>query len=191
MTRNARFLDRNARSCSLPLLSKLSEDLTVTATLHRPTPAASARAGDLPFRERVDWASFDELAKQVGSAGLRALEPGTLAHLQVKRESFVVAREEDFQRLVGIAVEAARLSQMVRSLVEGIDLAATREDPQLIAWMRDMAHQMTAALEPARTSLDLFAADEDASEEAVEGTPTPPGYELDSHRIRAALYPRG
>ncbi len=163
----------------------------MTATLQRPTPAASDRAGDFPFRERVDWASFDELAKQVGSAGLRALEPGTLAHLQVKRDSFVVAREADFQRLVGIAAEAARLSQMVRSLVEGIDLAAAREDPQLIAWMRDMAHQMTATLGPARTSVELFAADEDAPEEAVEGPPTPPGSELDARRIRAALYPRG
>ncbi len=122
---------------------------------------------------------------------LRALEPGTLAHLQVKRDSFVVAREEDLQRLVGIAVEAVRLSQVVRSLVEGIDLAAAREDPQLIAGMRDVAHQMTATLGPARTSLELFAADEAAPAEAVEGPSTPPGSRLDSRRIRAALYPRG
>lgn len=163
----------------------------MTATLPTPAPAASAQQRSFPFRERVDWASFDELAKQVGSAGLRALGPGTLAHLQVKRDSFVVAREEDFQRLVGIAAEAARLSQIVRTLVEGIDLAATREDPELVAWMRDTAHQMIATLEPARTSLELFGADEDDSEEAAEGTRAPHGYELDSHRIRPALYPRG
>jgi hypothetical protein len=139
----------------------------------------------------VDWASFDELAKQVGSAGLRSLEPGTLAHLQVKRDSFVVAREDDFQRLVGMAADADRLLQIVRTLVEGIDLAATREDPELIAWMRDTAHQMIATLELARTSQEIFAVDDDASEEAVEATHVPRRYELDSRRVRAAIYPGG
>jgi hypothetical protein len=186
-----RFLDRNARSDSLLLLTHVTEDLTVTVTLPAPTPAVSAGEGDFPFRARVDWASFDELAKQVGSAGLRALEPGTLAHLQVKRDVFVVAREEDFQRLVGIAAEAGRLSQLVHSLVEGLDLAATRPDPQLLAWMRDTAHQLIRTLEPARSSMELFGADEEGSEEATEGTEAPRGYELDSRRIRAALYPRG
>jgi hypothetical protein len=162
----------------------------MTATLPTPTPAASDQGG-FPFRDRVDWASFDELAKQVGSAGLRSLEPGTLAHLQVKRDSFVVAREDDFQRMVGIAAEAARLWQIVRTLVEGIDLAATRVDPELIAWMRDTAHQMIATLEQARTSQEIFAIDDDASEEAVEDTQVPRRYELDSRRVRAALYPGG
>jgi len=160
----------------------------VTATLPTPTAAASAQEVGFPFRERVDWASFDELAKQVGSAGLRALEPGTLAHLQVKRDSFVVTREQDFQSLVGIASEAYRLSQIVHTLVEGIDLAATRGDPELVAWMRDTAHQMIATLEPTRTSPELFAIDD--AEGAVEDT-AGRGFELDSRRVREALYPGG
>lgn len=120
----------------------------------------------LPFKASVAWDSFNELAKEVGSAGLRELEPGTLARLRVKHDSFVLAREEDFQMLVGLAADAARLEQMVKTLVEGIDLANQHADARTLGWIRDVATQIMSTLPGTSVTMDLLAGldDEDDDE---------------------------
>jgi hypothetical protein len=129
-----------------------------------------SRDTSLPFRTRVDWESFDELAKQVGSAGLRRLEPGTLAHLRVKQDSFVVTREEDFQRVVGLATDAGRLQQMVETLIEGIEMAASKEDPKLLAFVSEVARQLVASLQPSRSRVDLLEGWDDEGQEQAPRT---------------------
>lgn len=119
----------------------------------------------LPFRARVEWESFDELAKQVGSAGLRRLEPGTIAHLRVKQDAFVVTREEDFQRVVGMASDAARLQHMVETLVSGIEMAAAKEDPKMLSFVSGVARQLAESLQPSPSRLDLLADWDDVDRE--------------------------
>ena len=113
-------------------------------TIANHAPANST--AELPFTARLDWDSFNELAKEVGSAGLRQLQPGTVAHLRVKQDAFVVAREQDFQQLVGLAADAARLHRLLATLAEGIDIAAERQDPRLLAWVRGVADEFRAAV---------------------------------------------
>ncbi len=109
------------------------------------TSGPASRDAQLPFHARVDWTSFSELAKDVGSAGLRDLAPGTLAHLRVKQDAFILAREEDFQQLAGLAADAARLQRMVATLAEGIEIAAQQQDPRLLAWVRGVARELIGA----------------------------------------------
>ena len=137
----------------------------MTTAVHAPANSTT----ELPFNARVEWDSFNELAKEVGSAGLRQLRPGTLAHLRVKQDAFVVMREEDFQQLVGLAVDAARLHRMVATLAEGIDIAAERQDPRLLAWVRGVADELrgTLAQQPQRDlAAELIADIEDDDEPA-------------------------
>lgn len=115
-------------------------------TLAEPVPVHAA--DELPFRARVDWDSFNELAKEVGSAGLRDLPPGTLAHLRVKQDAFIIAREAEFQVLVGLAADAARLHRMVLQLTEGVDIAADQQDPRILAWLRGVAEEFRNSLMP-------------------------------------------
>jgi hypothetical protein len=112
-------------------------------------PTSQIDDRELPFHARVDWDSFNELAKDVGSAGLRSLEPGTLAHLRVKQDAFVVARETDFQILVGLASDAARLQRMLNTISEGLDIAVERQDNRILDWLRGVAHELTNSLRPA------------------------------------------
>jgi hypothetical protein len=130
-------------------------------------PAAATIVEDrnIPFRSRVDWDSFNELAKEVGSAGLRQLEPGTLAHLRVKQASFVLAREEDFQQMAGLAADAERLQGMLVSLIDGIDLAAEHEDPKIFAWLRSTARQWAEMLRPRSGQQDLVAGIDDLEDD--------------------------
>jgi hypothetical protein len=144
----------------VPLKDHVMETLQINLT----------RESSLPFRTRVEWESFDELAKQVGSAGLRRLEPGTLAHLRVKQDSFVVTRAEDFQRVVGLATDAARLQEMVETLVAGIEIAASKEDPKLLSFVGEVARQLAVSLEPSPSRVDLLVGWDDEGEEQAPRT---------------------
>jgi hypothetical protein len=134
------------------------------------TEQAITTSREIPFRSRVDWDSFNELAKEVGSAGLRQLEPGTLAHLRVKQDAFVLAREEDFQRLVGLAADATRLQQIVATLVEGIDLAAERQDAKILTWIQGVAQQMAGSISGDDPRQNLITA---MDEDAIDADPAP------------------
>jgi hypothetical protein len=126
---------------------------------------APTRETAIPFRARVEWDSFDELAKQVGSAGLRRLETGTLARLRVKQDSFIVAREEDFQRVIGLASDAARLQHMVETLVSGIEIAAAQADPKMLSFVSEVARQLAESLQPSPSRVDLLAGWDDEDQE--------------------------
>jgi hypothetical protein len=131
------------------------------------TAQTPARDTSIPFRASVEWDSFDELAKQVGSAGIRRLETGTLARLRVKQDSFIVAREEDFQRVIGLATDSVRLQHMVETLVSGIEMAAAQEDPKLLSFVNEVARQLAESLQPGSSRIDLLAGwDDDDQEQA-------------------------
>lgn len=131
----------------------------------RPAAVTPVEEPSTPFRNRVDWDSFNELAKEVGSAGLRQLEPGTLAHLRVKQDAFILAREDDFQRMAGLAADADRLQRALASLIEGIDLATEREDPKIFAWLRTTARQWAEMLRPRPSQQDLLVGIDDLEDD--------------------------
>jgi len=157
---NERFLDNNVRSRMVGRTSHRPEDRLMDTR-------QTTTTRDLPFRASVEWESFDELAKQVGSAGLRRLEPGTVAHLRVKQDAFVVTREEDFQRVVGLASDAARLQHMVETLVNGIEMAAAKEDPKLLSFISRVARQLAESLQPSPSRLDLLMGWDDEDRETA------------------------
>jgi hypothetical protein len=57
-----------------------------------------------------EWRSFEQF-RVAGAAALESLGPGAVATLQAKCGTFRILRDDDFQRLLGLATEVHRLKQ--------------------------------------------------------------------------------
>ncbi len=72
------------------------------------------------------WPSFEKLRVQ-GAGALNQIEPGTVGTLASQGGQFRVLREEDFQRLVGLAREVDRVRRGLRVVLAAV--RTVREHP--------------------------------------------------------------
>lgn len=77
------------------------------------------------------WASFEKLRTAGGSA-LEGLKPGAVGTLQTKAGQFRIVRDDDFQRLLGLASEVHRLKGGIKILVKAAKVVAMHPDQDTV-----------------------------------------------------------
>lgn len=91
-----------------------------STTLQTSVPAFSAG----PF-----WQSFEKF-RTSGSTALAQLTPGTVGTLQTKSDTYRILRDEDFQKLLGLASEAHRLKGGITIVLHAARVVAKHPDKE-------------------------------------------------------------
>jgi|NGEPerStandDraft_6_1074524.scaffolds.fasta_scaffold99921_2 hypothetical protein len=74
-----------------------------------------------------EWRSFEQF-RVAGSAALESIASGCVATLQVKSRTFRLLRDDDFQKLAGLASEVHRLRQGITIVVQAAKIVAKHPD---------------------------------------------------------------
>ena len=74
-----------------------------------------------------EWRSFEQF-RVAGSAALESIASGCVATLQVKSKTFRILRDDDFQKLAGLASEVHRLRQGITIVVQAAKIVAKHPD---------------------------------------------------------------
>jgi len=77
------------------------------------------------------WASFEQF-RTAGSGALESIRPGMVGTLSGKTAAFRLLRDDDFQRLCGLASEAHRLKSGVGFLIQAARVVARHQDKESI-----------------------------------------------------------
>jgi len=91
------------------------------------------------------WPSFEKF-RLAGGTGLDSIKPGTVATLWNKSRQFRILRDEDFQRLVGIASEVHRLKTGVTIVLQAARLVARHKDEESVNLLIDYASTLGASM---------------------------------------------
>src|ERR1019366_5960769 len=70
-----------------------------------------------------EWRSFEQL-RLAGSTALESIAAGQVRTLQVKSKTLRVLRDDDFQKLIGLASEVHRLRQGITIVVTAAKVVA-------------------------------------------------------------------
>jgi hypothetical protein len=73
------------------------------------------------------WPSFEQF-RVAGATALESIQPGTAATLHIKGALYRILREEDFQRLLGVASEAHRLQAGLGLVAQAAKVVAKHKD---------------------------------------------------------------
>jgi hypothetical protein len=92
---------------------------TVSATIWRPLVQG-------PY-----WASFEQF-RTAGTTALEGIRPGMVAMLNSRSAPFRILRDEDFQRLLGLAAEVHRIKTGVRIVMMAAEVYAKHKDEESI-----------------------------------------------------------
>lgn len=76
-----------------------------------------------------EWPSFEKFRLSGGTA-LDAITSGAVGTLQVKSNKFRILRDDDFQRLLGLASEVYRLKRGVTIVVQATKVVAKHPEDQ-------------------------------------------------------------
>jgi len=76
-----------------------------------------------------EWPSFEKFRLSGGTA-LEAIATGSVATLQVKSSRFRILRDDDFQRLLGLASEVHRLKRGITIVVQAAKVVAKHPEDQ-------------------------------------------------------------
>jgi hypothetical protein len=76
-----------------------------------------------------EWPSFEKFRLSGGTA-LEAITSGSVATLQVKSNKFRILRDDDFQRLLGLASEVHRLKRGITIVVQAAKIVAKHPEDQ-------------------------------------------------------------
>lgn len=76
-----------------------------------------------------EWPSFEKFRLSGGTA-LEAITNGSVATLQVKSNRFRILRDDDFQRLLGLASEVHRLKRGIAIVVQAAKVVAKHPEDQ-------------------------------------------------------------
>jgi hypothetical protein len=74
-----------------------------------------------------EWRSFEKF-RIAGGTALEAIGSGTVAKLQAKSGTFRILRDEDFQKLLGLAAEVHRLKRGIPLLLKAAKVVANHPD---------------------------------------------------------------
>ncbi len=77
------------------------------------------------------WSSFEPF-RVAGNAGLESIKAGAVATLWSKAGQFRILRDEDFQRLLGLASEVHRLRSGVTIVIQAARVVAKHKDTESI-----------------------------------------------------------
>lgn len=155
---------------------------TALSTGQRPLPASPALGSDWvpalvpgPY-----WPSFEQF-RTAGSGAIESVRPGTVGTLNGKTAAIRLLRDEDFQRLLGLAAEVHRLKSGVGFLIQAAKVVAKHQDQESIEMLVRCASMLgDAAVLPERAGhgrFELTAEDRtdtpDASDIDVDNIPRP------------------
>jgi hypothetical protein len=125
------------------------------------------------------WPSFEQL-RVGGAAGLDEIKAGFVGTLQCKAATFRVLRDEDFQRLVGLASDVHRLKHGVTLVLQAARIVCKHPEQETFQLLIDSASLLAESrVLPERAGHDKF---EITEEEAAENTEKDP--------VRASEIPR-
>jgi hypothetical protein len=104
-----------------------------------------------------EWRSFEQF-RVAGSSALEGITVGSVATLQVKSRTFRILRDDDFQRIVGLASEVHRLKQGITFVVTAARVVAKYpNDPDSIQLLYRSASLLSeSSMLPEREGHDIF-----------------------------------
>jgi hypothetical protein len=107
--------------------------VSATALATGPRPAGSATASDwVPnLTPGPYWPSFEQF-RTAGSTALESIRPGMVGTLSGKTAAIRLLRDDDFQRLCGLASEVHRLKSGVTFLIQAARVVAKHQDKESI-----------------------------------------------------------
>jgi len=116
-----------------------------------------------------EWRSFEQF-RVAGSAGLEGITVGSVATLQVKSRTFRILRDDDFQRVMGLASEVNRLKQGITFVVTAAKVVAKypndRDSIELL--YRSASLLSESSILPSREGHDVFHLTPEEAEEHRE-----------------------
>lgn len=118
-----------------------------------------------------EWRSFEQL-RIAGGPALEGVAVGSVATLHVKSNVFRILRDDDFQRVVGLASEVHRLRQGITFVVTAAKVVAKhpndRDSIELL--YRSASLLSESSILPEREGHDIFhMTPEEAEEHREEG----------------------
>jgi len=147
----------NAVSSQTPVGQAASNGSMASLTTWTPSDLAPG-----PF-----WQSFEQY-RVSGSTALESIVPGTVATLHSKSSLFRILREEDFQRLIGLASEVHRLKTGVTFVVKAAKVLVKHKDRESMELLLHSALMLNESrVLPEREGHDQF---EITAEDAAEST---------------------
>src|ERR1039458_8793062 len=116
-----------------------------------------------------EWRSFEQL-RLAGSTVLESIASGQVATLQVKSKTFGLLRDDDFQKLAGLASEVHRLRQGITIVVTAAKVVAKHpNDSDSIELLCRSASLLSESnLLPVRPGHDKFEISSAEAEECVD-----------------------
>jgi hypothetical protein len=118
-----------------------------------------------------EWRSFEQF-RVAGNTALEGITVGSVATLRVKSKTFRILRDDDFQRIVGLASEVHRLKQGITFVVTAARVVAKYpNDPDSIQLLYRSASLLSeSSMLPEREGHDIFhITPEEAKEHKEEG----------------------
>jgi hypothetical protein len=113
-----------------------------------------------------EWRSFEQF-RVAGSTALEEVAAGSVATLQVKSKTFRILRDDDFQRVLGLASEVHRLRQGITFVVKAAKVVAKhpndRDSMELLFHSASLLSE--SSILPEREGHDMFRITPEESEE--------------------------
>src|SRR5712692_6206581 len=102
------------------------------------------------------WASFEQL-RIAGSTAMEGIQPGTVATLSGKSATFRIMRDDDFQKLLGLASEVHRIKNGIIFVVQAAKIVAKHQDQDSIELLiRSVSMLGESPVLPERDGHDRF-----------------------------------
>jgi hypothetical protein len=105
-----------------------------TSAPERPSWSTSSRtvSGWTPILTQGPyWASFEQF-RTAGSTSLESIRPGMVATLNSKSATFRILRDDDFQKLLGLAAEVHRIRNGITFVAKAAKIVAKHKDRESI-----------------------------------------------------------
>lgn len=83
------------------------------------------------LRNGCTWSSFEQFRTE-GAKALEPLKNGTVATLHTKTGQYRILAEHDFQKLLGLATDVARLRQGLRMVMQAVRVVQKHRDDESV-----------------------------------------------------------
>lgn len=115
-----------------------------------------------PLKPGPEWSSFEQF-RIAGPNGMEAVNTGEVGTLRTKSSVFRLLRDEDFQALIGLASEAARLKGGLETMIHAAMVVKDHpESPSAVGLLLHLAAQFgMGSARPSTVREELSPAPED------------------------------
>lgn len=155
------------------------------------TASRSGVAGqqEVDLRPGPHWGSFEQFRVNGVDGLLNALQEDQVGTLDVKNQQFVLLRANSFQRLLGLARDADRLSHSLHALLQAVALLRETDASQAaLEHVCEFADLFTPLVSPAPTrSRELVFDANEQCEVPIEEL----DFELDPAKVSRPQWTRG